>query len=111
MDVYTRMGKKIRKLRLDKNLTQEELGEKIGGYANTYISQMESGKRKISIELLEKIAEVLSVDITYFFDESDEVKLPDGSKAVVIQPEDLGEVTPEEIMEFIEMAKRMKNRK
>ncbi|GAF14890.1 hypothetical protein JCM19046_3551 [Bacillus sp. JCM 19046] len=72
---------------------------------------MENGKRKISIEFLEKIADVLDVDVTHFFDKSQEVNLPDGTDAFVLKPDDMEGVTPEEIMEFIRMAQKMKNNK
>ena len=55
------IGKIIQKLRKDKNLTQEELAEKIGiGTSN--ISYIENGKFAPSIENFAKIAEVLGVE-------------------------------------------------
>jgi len=63
---------KIRKLRRDRNLTQDQLASKIGVSLQT-IFRWEDGKvKKISIDDLEKIAEALEKPIEYFIkDEED----------------------------------------
>lgn len=61
------IGLKIKKARLDANLTQEELGEK-SGYSAMGISYFEKGERDIKISNLEKFAEILNVDINFFLE-------------------------------------------
>lgn len=56
------LGQKIREIRKARNLTQEQLAEKIDiGTPN--ISYFETGKFSPSIETLEKIAKALNVEV------------------------------------------------
>lgn len=61
------IGDNIRKALERKGLTSNELAEKIGVTA-TYVSYLLNNKRNASIEVLEKIAEVLEVSVSSFFD-------------------------------------------
>lgn len=62
------VGGKIRKIRRDKELSQEWLAEKIGVTA-AYISKIENGHSDPDTELLKQLAEALGVHITDFFSE------------------------------------------
>jgi len=56
------LGKRIRELRKARKMTQEELAERIGiGTPN--ISYFETGKFSPAIETLQKIAQVLDVEV------------------------------------------------
>lgn len=55
MSVYTELATKIRKVRNDRQWSQEGLADH-SGLRRTYISHIENGKRKISVETLCKIA-------------------------------------------------------
>ncbi len=56
------LGKKIKELRKARKYTQEQLAEKVGiGTPN--ISYFETGKFSPSIETLQKIAQVLNVEV------------------------------------------------
>lgn len=65
-DIKALIGKRIKKLRLDKKLSQEKLAN-IAGLDRTYVTQVENGKRNISIENIEKICIALEITIAYFF--------------------------------------------
>lgn len=65
------IGKKIKKLRLKKGLTQEELGERTD-LSKGYISQLERDLNSPSIETLFSILEVLGSTPKEFFDEADD---------------------------------------
>lgn len=54
-------GRKLRKLRERKGLTQQQLAEKLGYVTNSYISDVESGRFIPSKEKLRKIAKALRV--------------------------------------------------
>jgi transcriptional regulator with XRE-family HTH domain len=54
-------GKKLRKLRESKGVTQQQLAEKLGFVSNSYVSEVESGKFIPSREKLRKIAKALGV--------------------------------------------------
>ncbi|MFK4565534.1 helix-turn-helix domain-containing protein [Enterococcus sp. UD-01] len=54
--------KKIKQLRKEKKITLTELGEKTG-YSASFLSQIERGANRPSLEALRKIAEVLGVTV------------------------------------------------
>lgn len=59
MDVdYKQIGKRIRKIRQLKNLSQEKLAE-LTDYSVTHISHIETGSTKASIEAILKVASAL----------------------------------------------------
>lgn len=65
MDInYTSLGKKIRRERLKKNLTIEQLAE-ILGLSASYMGLIERGQRGISIETLCKLSNIFKVSTDY----------------------------------------------
>ena len=56
-------GPVLRNLRLKRNWTQAELGEKLG-VAPQHVSMLESGKKFPSLEMLFKVADALGVSLT-----------------------------------------------
>lgn len=58
--VKKEFGKNLRKLRLSKNLTQEELADRAGLHF-TYVGQIERGVRNPSLVNLYKLAKALKV--------------------------------------------------
>ncbi len=61
---------KLKQLREERNMSQKALGDAVGITA-TSISRYEIGKRKLSVEMARKIAEVLDVGWTVLYSESD----------------------------------------
>ncbi len=64
--VRLRFGKHLRRIRRNKDITQEQLAEAIGVTAE-FISTMERGKHAPSFETIEKLAAVLEADVSEFF--------------------------------------------
>ena len=62
---YKIIGKRIQKFRLKKCLTQEKLAE-LANLSVSYISYIESAKKKASLESLAKISLILEVSIDSF---------------------------------------------
>lgn len=60
MDICKRVGANIRKLREDKDWSQEELADQ-AGFHRTYISGVERGIRNPTITVIERIAKALKV--------------------------------------------------
>lgn len=60
------IGKKIRQIRLEHDLSQEELSEKIE-ISPRHMCTIENGKSFPSIETFVKIAKALDIDINKFF--------------------------------------------
>ena len=67
-----KFGEKLRILRLNKQMTQQELGKRAGLGLNT-ISNYESGKTyPKSREVYSTLAEILGVSVTELYNENDE---------------------------------------
>lgn len=60
------VGLKIKKLRKEKNLTQEKFTE-ILHIDLRHFRRIESGKKTATLKLLNNISECFNVDISYFF--------------------------------------------
>lgn len=61
-----RLGRNVRILRVERGLSLRTFGQMIGvDYA--YLSNIENGKANASVDILEKIAEGLDVDIRDLF--------------------------------------------
>ncbi len=71
MDIKQKFGFKINILRIKKSLSQEQLAL-LANLDRTYISGIESGKRNVSIVVIEKLAIALEVDILTLMDFNEE---------------------------------------
>lgn len=58
---YEEIGKRIRKYRKLKNLSQEQLAEKIN-ISTTHMSHIETGSTKLSLQVLVDLATILEVN-------------------------------------------------
>lgn len=68
--IYNVIGKNIKRYRKEKGITQRKLAEALL-LSESFIAKLESETyQSISIDTLEQIAIVLSVNITKFFDET-----------------------------------------
>jgi transcriptional regulator with XRE-family HTH domain len=66
MDIKLKVGQRIRELRKELSLSQEALAYK-SEVDRTYMTDVENGRRNISIEILEKIITALETSFTDFF--------------------------------------------
>ena len=66
--ILVRYGQAVRKVRLEQGMSQEELADRCGLH-RTYISDVELGKRNISLENIERIAISLNKALSDFFKE------------------------------------------
>jgi transcriptional regulator with XRE-family HTH domain len=58
----SRLARNLRKYRMERNLSQEELAERVG-LSQTFLSQVECGSRNVSLEKIETLAEALQIDV------------------------------------------------
>ncbi len=56
------LGRKIRRIRKNQDITQEVLADKTG-LSTTFIGLLETGKRRASIKTLQRIANALKVKV------------------------------------------------
>lgn len=60
-------GLKIKELRKQKKYTQEQLAN-LASINISYISQIENGKTKVSLEIMNKLAMAFEIEIDQLFD-------------------------------------------
>lgn len=65
-EIRVAYGKAVRTIRQDKKISQEELAD-LCGLHRTYISDIELGKRNVSLENIDKIAYALQVKKSELF--------------------------------------------
>lgn len=85
------IGKKIKNLRIQKNLTQEELAERTG-LSKGYISQLEHNSSSPAMDTFFNILEVLGTTPSEFFNEqtNEQKVVYDQNEQTVIRDEDNG---------------------
>lgn len=64
--VKEQFGKRVRELRIQAKLSQEKFALQIG-MDRTYLASVEQGKRNISLENIQKIAEGFGISIEEIF--------------------------------------------
>lgn len=80
--MYRRLGRRIRALREDRQLTQEELAERVGIHP-TSVAKLESGQRQPSLDTLQGLASAMCVT------PSDIVSALDGDPKPYVRANDL----------------------
>lgn len=102
MDKRIALGLRIKEIRKRKNLSQEELAEKVN-LEPTSISNIETGRNYPSFQNLEKIIDVLGVtfnDIFYFEHHQEPDNLIDGINVLLNQ-------NPERIQDVYKIVKAL----
>jgi transcriptional regulator with XRE-family HTH domain len=69
-EILIKFGQRVRHLRKEKNLSQEELSFKADLH-RTYIGMIERAEKNITLVNIEKIAKALNVDIKELFNETE----------------------------------------
>ena len=78
-DAQLLFASNMKKLRLEKKLTQEKVAEAAGLHTN-YISSVERGERNISIVNIERISSALGVPMTELLTDQGKKRKPSGTK-------------------------------
>lgn len=66
-EILIKFGERVRELRKEKNLSQEQLAFKANLH-RTYIGMIERAERNVTLLNIEKIANALEIRLTDFFD-------------------------------------------
>ena len=72
MKSYPNFGTTLRKLRIEKGLSQEALAARLDMVSNGYISRLESGQKNPTLEMLFRISEALDIRAWEFLKLMDE---------------------------------------
>lgn len=66
MDIKLKVGQRIRELRKNLSFSQELLALK-ADVDRTYVTDIEAGRRNVSLEILERLLKALQVPFSEFF--------------------------------------------
>ena len=64
---YELIGKRVKKARREKGITQEKFAEDLG-VSVSFISQVESGEKKFNLSRISEVSKILERPISYFVD-------------------------------------------
>ncbi len=73
MDIQTKFGRAIVKLRRERGISQERFAFD-SGIARKYFSDIENGKRNISLDIIERIANQFEMPISELMKRAEEYK-------------------------------------
>lgn len=96
------LGQRIKRLRIDKGMSQVELGELVN-VGNSTVSQWESDKRVPDIATVNQLAKVFDVSVDYLLGNGKPRELP--QTVAPYLPEGYDELSPEakeEVLNFID---------
>lgn len=60
-------GRRVKELRIERDLTQSELAEKVG-LSNNFIGMVERGERNTSVDKIFKLAKAFNIKLAQFFE-------------------------------------------
>lgn len=102
-------GDKIRRLRKERKDTLRSLADKLE-YHHTTLGKVENGKVEATIKLLEKIAKVYDVPMSYFLDEEIPPELKEIGVEWVSFAKEMKDkaLTPDEIRAAVELIEKFR---
>ena len=84
-----RVGRNVKRLRLAKGWSQDDLAGRVGN-TDRHVSQIERGETNLTLDYLAKIAGSLSADAAdLFFDDDPSSTRPPGAIAIFVSPDEL----------------------
>ncbi len=102
---YEKIGKRIKRCRVVKELTQTELGSKLSTpLTATAISLYEKGEREASLGVLTEIAKILDVSLQFLILDEENTQTP-SIKIALRADEQLNERARNQILDYIEFIK------
>ena len=67
MDLKSKIGLRIKQLRIDKNLSQQKFANR-ADIERTFLTHIENGRKNISVGTLQKVLDALEISSKDFFD-------------------------------------------
>ncbi|HZC80833.1 MAG TPA: helix-turn-helix transcriptional regulator [Nitrospiraceae bacterium] len=99
------VGKRIRELRKDRDLTQAELAARIG-IQQSDLCRMETGEYKVSLETLFKILKIFEMNVGEFFHEAPPGQLAPVETDLMQSFRNLSSSAQDEVRHFIKFIER-----
>ena len=99
---YRKIGERIRMYRIRKGLTQEELSFMIET-APSYISSIESGKKKPSLRKLADMAEAMELTVNDFLYDMDEMNIDSLNRLLAMFPREKQEHIIQYFIKFVKL--------
>src|SRR5262245_41222782 len=99
------VGKRIRQLRKDRNLTQAELASRVG-VQQSDLCRMETGEYKVSLETLFKVLKIFEMNIGEFFHEAPPGQLLPEETELLQSFRNLSPGSQDEVRHFIKFIER-----
>ena len=95
------VGRKIRQLRKERNLTQTELSARIG-IQQSDLSRMEKGEYRVSLDTLFRILSEFQIGVAEFFDEMARESMSDRDLSLIRDFQALDESSRHEVEKLIQ---------
>ena len=105
------IGERIKELRVNKEVTQEELCKKIGVKNRSSLANWEANRITPDYETLQKIASYFGVTIDYIINGTSADLLPGGKVAIYVENDklvDISELPPENRQQVLDYIKFIK---
>ncbi len=100
---YVALGSRVKRKRLELNLTQERLAE-LADISAVYVGQIERGERHMTIDILVKLSEILEISVEELLKDSTKENIPSRMKEISNL---LNELNSSEIDRLINVIKAM----
>jgi transcriptional regulator with XRE-family HTH domain len=99
------VGKRIRQLRKDRDLTQAELASRVG-VQQSDLCRMETGEYKVSLETLFKILKIFEMNVGEFFHEPPAGQISNGESELLQSFRNLSAPAQDEVRHFIKFIEK-----
>lgn len=109
-DIYKNLGKRIRKLRESRNLSQEYVANILGYKSRVTMSKIESGTYTVNADMLHKLSELFHVSIDDLIEEDEESKSEKELATILQSDESLSAEDIDRILDYIQFLKDQKSR-
>lgn len=100
---------RIKQLREENNITQEELAKKLNLASKGIISMYEKEDRKPSLEILMRLSEIFDCSIDYILGKSN-IRNPEDYKYAYNRPKEAEGLSDEEVNDALRFYKEMKKK-
>lgn len=110
--INQKIGRKIKILRKDKKLTQIQLSDELSIHPK-HLSNIENGRKAVTIALLEKLCNVFNKPLVYFFDFSEYKEDASDSKiinTIIYLLKTMDTETKQELLQIADILSKRKNK-